>query len=227
RAIETGFFVVPEDEADRSIGLDIGAAQHAGDFHHERCAGAVVVCRFTPTMAIHVRAKDIHFLGMRDADLRTVDLFARTRQRGLTVELAQFCISLFHRVCVHARRHPCSPRPTSSRSGVRRQIRSGACLRLVIVGQPFAIDTSITLQLLLDPVDGSAVALRSLAPVPELGEPFDGGFVFSSSKRSTRSFTGSCANAGVAKMVMRKSLTICCCMDSYISRTRPSPSGRG
>ena len=123
RAIETGFFVVPEDEADRSIGLDIGAAQHAGDFHHERCAGAVVVCRFTPTMAIHVRAKDIHFLGMRDTDLRTVDLFARTRHRGLTVELAQFCISLFHRVCVHARRHPYSPRPTSSRSGVRRQIR--------------------------------------------------------------------------------------------------------
>src|SRR2546426_5009346 len=89
RAIETGFFVVPEDEADRSIGLDIGAAQHAGDFHHERCAGAVVVCRFTPTMAIHVRAKDIHFLGMRDTDLRTVDLFARTRHRGLTVELEE------------------------------------------------------------------------------------------------------------------------------------------
>src|SRR5438093_1341915 len=56
RAIETGFFVVPEDEADRSIGLDIGGAQYAGDFHHERSAGAVVVCRFTPTVAIHVRA---------------------------------------------------------------------------------------------------------------------------------------------------------------------------
>src|SRR5262249_46606197 len=122
--------------------------------------------------------KDIHFLGMRDTDLRTVDLFTRTRHRRLTVKLAQFCISLFQWVCAHARRHPYSARPTSSRSGVRGQTRSRACLRLVIVGQPFGIDASITLQLLLDPIDGSAVALRSLAPVPELGEPFDGGFVF-------------------------------------------------
>src|SRR5439155_21784097 len=72
----------------------------------------------------------------------------------------------------------CAPRPSSYCSDVRRKIRSGACLRLVIVGQPFAIDTSITLQLLLDPLDGSAVALHSLAPVPELCGPFDGGFVF-------------------------------------------------
>src|SRR5207247_10939238 len=103
-------------------------------------------------------------------DLRTVDLFARTRHRGLTVELAQFCISLFHRVCVHARRHPYSPRPTSSRSGVRRQIRSRACLRPVIVGQPFGIITSIYLYLLLTLFTILALTICTLTSVLSLIE---------------------------------------------------------
>src|SRR5205809_1214972 len=115
---------------------------------------------------------------MCNTNLRAVDLFARTRHRRLTVELAQSRISLFQRVCVHARWDPYTPRTPPSRSGVRRQIRSRAYLRLVIVGQPFGVGTSITLQLLLDPIDGPAVALRSLAPVPKLGETFDTGFVF-------------------------------------------------
>ena len=45
-------------------------------------------------MAVHVSADDVHFFGMRRADLRAVNLFARSRRRRLRIELTQFRVRL-------------------------------------------------------------------------------------------------------------------------------------
>jgi hypothetical protein len=62
-AVQPRFFVVPECKTDRALGLHVGIAEDAGQLHHERGARAVVVRRFAPTVAIHVRTDDVHLVG--------------------------------------------------------------------------------------------------------------------------------------------------------------------
>ena len=49
--------------------------------------------------------------------------------------------------------------------------------RLVVVLEPFRICAAVAFELGFDPVDGLAVAVRSLAAVAELRQPLDGGLV--------------------------------------------------
>src|SRR5258705_9975146 len=101
-AVEAGLFIVPEGEPDRAIGVDVGAAEDAGQLHDERRARAVVVCRLAPPDAVHMRADDVHLLGVRGADLGAVDLFARARRGGLGVERAYTRVGLLERIAVDA-----------------------------------------------------------------------------------------------------------------------------
>src|SRR5262249_42398413 len=102
RAVEPRLFVVPEREADRALGRHVRHAEDARELHHERRAGAVVVRRLAPAVAVHVRADDVHLLRPRGPDLRAEDLFARPVRRGLLVELTDPRIGLRGRVLVHA-----------------------------------------------------------------------------------------------------------------------------
>jgi hypothetical protein len=48
---------------------------------------------------------------------------------------------------------------------------------MVVVLQTFDVRASIAFELGLDPVDGLAITIRSLAPVAELRQPLDSGLV--------------------------------------------------
>src|SRR5207253_2307451 len=87
RAFGAGLLVVPEREADRSLGLHVGTAEDAREFHDDRRPGAIVVRGLTPADAVHVAADDVHLLGMGRADLGADDVLplAGTFRRRLRV----------------------------------------------------------------------------------------------------------------------------------------------
>src|SRR5205807_8610448 len=148
-AVETGLFVVPENEADRAVGPDARGGEDAGELHDERGTGAVVVRRLTPPVPVHVGANDVHLPGMTAADLGAIHLFARARSRGLRVQCAHPEVGLPQRIGVHtggganpavaaAARggpHPLSPSPSGG----------GGTRRLILVLEARHIATSVAL----------------------------------------------------------------------------------
>src|SRR5206468_10616946 len=101
-AAEAGLLVVPEDEPDRAPGHDVGATQDAGQLHHQRRPGAVVVGRGAVAVAVHVAADDVHLLRVGAADLGAVHLLARTRRVGLGVDPPERGVGLQIGIQVHA-----------------------------------------------------------------------------------------------------------------------------
>ena len=101
-AVEPRLFVVPENETDRTVGLDVRAAEHARQLHNECGTRAIVVGRLAPPVPIHVSADDIHLVRVRRADLRAVDFLSLAVGRRLRVERAQLRVLLREGVRVHA-----------------------------------------------------------------------------------------------------------------------------
>ena len=102
RAIQAGLFVVPENEANRAVGLHVGTAENARELHDERGAGAVVVRGLAPAVTVHVAADDVHLVRVDAADLRAVHLLPLAVGRRLRVERANLRIRLRERIGVHA-----------------------------------------------------------------------------------------------------------------------------
>src|SRR5580704_3650994 len=75
----------------------------------------------------------------------------------------------------------CNGRGRGWGAGATRGIRTGCARvrrrRLVVVLEPFDICAAVAFELGFYPVDGSAIAIRSLAPIAELRQPLDGGLV--------------------------------------------------
>ena len=202
-AVETRLFVVPQDEADRALGPDVGGAEDAREFHDERRAGAVVVHRLVHAVAVHVGAKDVHLVGARRPHLRAVDLGPLAVNGFLAIEFADALVGLRHQVAVYAGagtvaedRAPARPRaaPPYASSGGRGEVslvRRGAAAagaaagcrpargrigrRRGRIGVEDALGARAAegMQLRLDPVDGVPVALRALAPVAELRQALE------------------------------------------------------
>src|SRR4030095_12800993 len=103
RAFRAALLVVPEREADRALGADVGIAEHPRQFHDQRRPRPVVVGGLAPADAVHVRADDVHLLGVGRPDLRAEDVLtlARPRRRRFGIELAQRRIGLGLRTVVH------------------------------------------------------------------------------------------------------------------------------
>src|SRR6185437_4729965 len=104
-AVESRLFVVPEDETNRTVGLDVWRAEYARELHDERRAGSVVVRGFAPTDSVHVSAHDVHLIWMRGADLGAVDFLTLSGNTLRRVELAQCQIGLTQRIGIHTGRH--------------------------------------------------------------------------------------------------------------------------
>ena len=94
RTVQSRLFVIPEHEPDRTIGDDIRAAEHARQFHHQRRSRSIVVRGFTPAMSVHVRADDVHLVGMRGADFGAEYFLTLTRRGRLRIQRAQARIGL-------------------------------------------------------------------------------------------------------------------------------------
>ena len=195
RAVEPRLFVVPEREADRALGLYIGRVEDARELHDERGPRAIVIRRFTPTVAIHVGTDDVHLLRMGRSDFGAIDLLARAVRRRLAVELAEHLVRLRHRVVVHARaaaiaedRASTRPRAVAADAASRgRAVRRvelpcrptppRARRRIEDVVYARGARAANGFELRLDPVDGVAIALRALAAIAELRQTFERCFV--------------------------------------------------
>ena len=96
RAVEARLFVVPENEANRAIGLHVRAAEDARELHDDRGAGAVVVRGFAPADAVHVAADDVHLFRVRACRPSCSRPPARStvRRRLLGVERAKLRVGL-------------------------------------------------------------------------------------------------------------------------------------
>src|SRR6185312_13850047 len=112
--------VVPENEADGALGLDVGTGEDASQLHDERSAGAVVVRRLTPADAVHVATHDVHLVGMVAAHLGAIDLFALTGRARLCIKSPDFCIGLALGILVHADR---ATLPAEAATPLRRTAR--------------------------------------------------------------------------------------------------------
>src|SRR5580700_10212279 len=134
---------------------------------------------------------------MGRADLGTKDLLARAGSRWLRVEFAQPRVGLEIGIVVGGRRSALAPqfgsagRAASSapalavpcrgvappfaraRGGVAPAASPTACGGLVYVVDALGVVTAIALELRLNPVDGSAVAVGSLAAVSKFGQATD------------------------------------------------------
>ena len=82
-AVQTGFFVVPERKPNRALCLHIGTAEHARQFHNQRCPRTIIISRLAKATPVHVGTNDIHFAWTRGADLCAIHLFAQTWSRWL------------------------------------------------------------------------------------------------------------------------------------------------
>ena len=183
RAVQAGFLVVPQDEPNRPLGPDVGRGKDARELHHQRGAGSVIVRRLSPPMSVHVRADDVHLLGMRRADLGAVHFFARAALAGLRIERAQFLIRLTRRVGIDAGcgAQTAQAPPARRRVGAardRRPARRGRLTRKIRVVQANRVGAAVALEPRFDPVDRGAIAIRPLPAVAELRESLDRGFVF-------------------------------------------------
>jgi hypothetical protein len=48
---------------------------------------------------------------------------------------------------------------------------------MIVILESFRVRATVAFELLLDPVDGRAIAIGSLAPISKFGQPFDGGLL--------------------------------------------------
>ncbi len=177
--VQAGLFVVPEDEADGALGLHPRCAQNARQFHDQRGSGAVVVGRLSPAVAVHVRADDIHFIGVHGADFRAIDLFTRARLGRLRIQGAQLLIQLQLGIFIDAGVRLDAPvaRATHRQIRVRRDRWTTGSPRLgggIRVLEPRDIRAAVALELRLDPVAGRAIAIGSLPSVAEFRQTLDG-----------------------------------------------------
>jgi hypothetical protein len=180
RSLRSRFLVVPERESDRALGVHVRTAEDARHFHHQRGAGPIVVRRFAPAVAVHVAADDVHLLGVSGADLGAVHHLARPRRRRLHVERAKLFVRLLHRVRVHAGRrlHASGPAATLRKTGIAATASTGRARRRRVVGvRDPSGRAPVALELRFDPVNRRAIAIRALAPIAELRQAFDRGFV--------------------------------------------------
>ena len=185
RAIEPRLLVVPENEPDRAIGDDIGAAEHASELHHQRRARGVIVRGLAPAMSVHVCTDEVHLLGMRAADFRAVHLLPLARCAGLRIEGAQACVGLTQRIDVHTRARAHAARAAASLFTPdgrcsRRRCAGRTCDRRwwgVGVGDALCVGAAVALELCLDPVHRRPIAIRALTPVTESGQSLDGRLV--------------------------------------------------
>ncbi len=183
-AVQPRLLVVPQREADGAFARDVGHREDARQLHHERRAGAVVVGGFAPAVAIHVRADDVHLVRARGADFGAIDQFAPAVGGRFAVEGAQPLVRLPHRVGVDAGTRPLAARTSAAdgpgigvgRRPRRRRRPSRGRRRVELVDQALG-GAAVALELRLDPVDGLAVALGALPPIPELRQALDGGLV--------------------------------------------------
>ncbi len=180
------FLVVPEGEPDRSLCPHIGTVQHARQFNDQRCPRAVVVGRLAPAYSVHVGADDVHLVGPRRADFRAINFLARAGSAWLRVELAQLRIGLRFRIVVHARGHRNAADSRASGAGAdfpagdgngRAALQSKLRLRRAVLVLDASGIAAEALQLVFDPVDRCAIAIRSLPPIAEFGQAFDRGLV--------------------------------------------------
>ena len=194
-AVRARFFVVPQGEADRHLGLHIRSVEDAGQLHHQRGARAIVVDRLVDAVAVHVAADDVHLVGSRRADFGAVDLGTLSVHRLLAVQLADTLVGLGVEVSVDSCTDPVAKdRAAAGTAAVaadqtacrRRQIgpfRRAATptpcpadvtrRRSELIGDSLGVGATHRLELCLDPVDRVAVALGSLAPIAELGQPLE------------------------------------------------------
>jgi hypothetical protein len=177
--LRSGLLIVPEREADRAIGLHVRGAEHPGQFHHQRGAGAVVVRRLAPAVAVHMTADDVHLLRMSRPDLGAEHHLAGARRGRLHVERTQLLVRLLHRIGVHPGRNLVAARATAAdrQPGVAATASaSGGGWRIVDVLHPLG-PAAVALQLHFDPIDRGAIAIRALTPIAEPGQALDGGLV--------------------------------------------------
>ncbi len=192
--VQTRLLVVPQYETDRDVGLQVGHAEHARQFHHQRRARSIVVRRLAPAQTVHVTAHDVHLVGVLRAHLRAVDLLALTRCRLLSIQLAKPRVGLPERVAIHTRRRDVAAHPRPAHTppflahppilgdllrarALPRPLAAGARTRRVFVRDPLGRRAPVALQLLLDPVHRRTIAIGALLAVAELREPLDRGLV--------------------------------------------------
>jgi hypothetical protein len=190
-AIETGFLVVPENESNGPLRLDVGTAQDARQLHHKGCARPVIVGGLSPAVAVHMGADDVHLVGAGRADLAAVHLFPRPRRHRLRVELSKPEIGLRIGIGVHAGGRTNAARAAaangewSSRSTARVAALPDSTApaaplsrrRLILVLEASDVRAAIAFELGFDPGDRRPVTVRPLPPIPELRQPLDRGFV--------------------------------------------------
>jgi hypothetical protein len=181
-ALVAGLFVVPEGEADRSVGTNGGIAEKSSQFHYQGRAGRVIVRALIHAMPVHMCADDVHLVRPGSSELGAIHLLTLTIDRLFAVHLADPRVRLLHQIAIHSRSAPPSKdgRPARSRAFEcidccsRRRIVIRVPRRDVRVGQTFNIGAAVGLELRLDPVHRVSIASRPLAAIAEFAERFDG-----------------------------------------------------
>ena len=184
RAVQTRLFVVPEGETEGAVGVDVRAAEDAGQFHDERGSGAIVVSGLTPADAVHVRGDNVHLLRMNGTHFGAVDFFAKTRRGGLRVQLAELHVRLFQRIVIDGFRDAVTAAARATRTGVgvggtaapatAARIRGR---RLEVIADALRVGAAVAFELRFNPVEGGAVAVRALTAIAELRQAFNRGFI--------------------------------------------------
>src|SRR6185503_20894852 len=123
---------------------------------------------------VHVRPDDVHLVGMPGANLGAVHFLALAGRRRLGIQRAELRVGLAQRVGVDAgRRAQAADFPAA---GSARRVAWSPWLGLrgrELIRDPRHVAAAVAPQLLLDPIDGSAIARRALATVAELREALD------------------------------------------------------
>src|ERR1700678_3762433 len=111
-------------------------------------------------------ADDVHFVGVRDAYFRAVDLFSRPRRCYLRIQFTQLQIRLCIRIVIFpswdAETAWSSPSDRCGRRYRHRNFRVAKGRRRpgwwLVVAEPFNVCAAITSEPCLDPIDGFAIA---------------------------------------------------------------------
>src|SRR4051794_23855493 len=123
-------------------------------------------------MAVHVCADDVHLFGMGGAHFGAEHHVAWTGRRRLHIQFAQLDIGLRHRIGVHAGPGADAAQPAAALCLIRSAGGGTASTPLVVRRVILVCDaagwTTVAFELRVDPVDRSAIAIRSLTAIAEL-----------------------------------------------------------